>query len=81
MYLKVNRVCGRDFSIEVGVHQGFVLSPLLFIIVIEALSRKFDDRELPWELLYADDFVLLADSENDLKRKLPRWNNRLEPKE
>ena len=78
--VKVNGVGGRDFPVEVGVHQGSVLSPLLFIIVMEALSRRFDDRGLPWELLYADDLVLLADSEDDLKRKLQRWKNGLEEK-
>ena len=47
---------------KVGVHQGSVLSPLLFIIVMEALSRTFREG-LPMELLYADDLVLMADSE------------------
>ena len=35
------RVNGREskaFSVRVGVHQGSVLSPLLFIIILEALS-------------------------------------------
>ena len=35
---------GREnnaFSVMVGVHQGSVLSPLLFIIVLEASSREF----------------------------------------
>ena len=73
--VKVNGVGGRDFPVEVGIHQGSVLSPLLFIIVMEVLSRRFDDRGLPWELLYADDLVLLAESEDDLKRKLQRWKN------
>ena len=71
--VKVNGVGGRDFPVEVGVHQGSVLSPLLFIIVMEALSRTFSDRGLPWELLYADDLVLLADTEDELKEKLQRW--------
>ena len=44
------------------------------------LSKRFDDRGLPWELLYADDLVLLADSEEDLKRKLQRWKSGLEAK-
>ena len=53
--VKVNGVGGRDFPVEVGVHQGSVLSPLLFIIVMEALSKRFDPTEdCAWELLYAD---------------------------
>ena len=30
-----------EFGVGVGVHQGSVLSPLLFILVLEALSREF----------------------------------------
>ena len=29
----------EEFKVKVTVHQGSVLSPLLFIIVLEALSR------------------------------------------
>ena len=46
---------------KVGVHQGSVLSPLLFTIVLEALSREFR-AGVPWEDLYADDLVIIADS-------------------
>ena len=42
-------------------------------------TRKFDDRGLPWKL-YGDDLVVMADSEDDLKRKTQRWENRLEAK-
>ena len=35
-----------------GMHQGSALSPLLFVIVMEAISREFRVA-LPWELLYA----------------------------
>jgi len=38
------------------MHQGSALSPLLFVAVMEALSREFNVT-LPWELLYADDLV------------------------
>ena len=31
----------EEFGVGVGVHQGSVLSPLLFIIVLEVLSREF----------------------------------------
>ena len=46
---------------KVGVHQGSVLSPLLFIIVLEAMSREFRCG-VPWEDLYADDLVIIAES-------------------
>ena len=42
------RVCEGYSEVKVGVHQGSVLSPLLFIIVLEALSREFRSG-VPWE--------------------------------
>ena len=30
-----------EFEVKVGVHQDSVLSPLVFIIVLEALSQEF----------------------------------------
>jgi len=45
------------------MHQGSALSPLLFVIVMEALSREFKVA-LPWEL-YADDLVVIAETDED----------------
>ena len=76
------RVNGREskaFSVRVGVHQGSVLSPLLFIIVLEALSREFREG-LPMELLYADDLVLVAETEELLMEKLRKWKKGMELK-
>jgi hypothetical protein len=77
--VKVNGKESVGFEVKVGVHQGSVLSPLLFIIVLEALSRQFRVG-LPMELLYADDLVLLADSEEELVKKLNTWKSGLEEK-
>ena len=55
-----------------GVHQGSVLSPLLFIIVSEALSREFPTG-CPWELLYADDLMISAGSKEELLVKVKTW--------
>ena len=65
--VSINGTAGDAFGVKVGVHQGSVLSPLLFIIVMEALSRDFRVG-LPWELLYADDMALIAESLVDLER-------------
>ena len=65
----VNGCHSDPFKVTVGVHQGSVLSLLLFIIVMEALSREFR-VSFPWELLYADDPAILSESLVDLKNRL-----------
>ena len=54
-----------------------MLRPLLFILVLEALSRGFH-TDRPWELLYADDLVIIASSEQELKKRLGAWKKRME---
>jgi hypothetical protein len=77
--VKVQGEGTESFEVRVGVHQGSVLSPLLFVMVMEALSR--DCREgLPFELLYADDLVLMAESREELAGKLGVWKKSLEAK-
>ena len=39
--VRVGEGYNEEFEVKVGVPQGSVLSPLLLIIVIEALSREF----------------------------------------
>ena len=58
---------------------GSVLSPLLFLIVMEAVTREVREG-LPWELLYADDLVLVAESWEELKEKLIKWKSAMEKK-
>ena len=44
---------------KVGLHQGSVLSPLLFAAVMYVVSSEARSG-LPSELLYADDLVFMA---------------------
>ena len=39
----------KSFEIKVGMHQGSALSPLFFMIVMEAISREFRVA-LPWDV-------------------------------
>jgi len=67
----------NGFEVKVGMHQGSALSPLLFVIVMEALSREFKIA-LPWELLYADDLVVIAETKDDLIKRLNEWKDFVE---
>ena len=75
MYANVwSHVCvgegySEEFEMRVSVHQGSVLCPLLFITVLEVLSREFHS-EVPWEVLYADDLVIIAESLEECARWL-----------
>ena len=77
--VRVENSYSDSFGVNVGVHQGSVLSPLLFIIVLEALSQEFRTG-CPWEILYADDLVIIAESLDELLRKLATWKQKLETK-
>ena len=68
-YVSVSEGYIEVFEVKVGVHQCSVLSMLLFIIVLEALSRKFRSG-LPWEDLNADDLVIIAESLEECDRRL-----------
>ena len=54
--MRVNGQCSEEFGVGVGVHQGSV-----FILVLEALSCEFRTG-VPWELMYADDLAVIADT-------------------
>jgi len=44
---------------------------------MEALSREFRVA-LPWELLYPDDLVVIAETEDYLIKRLNEWNDNVE---
>ena len=77
--VRVNGQLSDEFEVKVGVHQGSVLSPLLFILVLEALSREFRTG-VPWELLYADDLVIIANSLEELIARFKAWKDGMEQK-
>ena len=65
-------VLSEDFPIEVEVHQGSTLSPLLFILVIEEATKECGGGSIR-ELLYVDDLVLTAESKEEVERKFVDW--------
>ena len=77
--VRVGSSYSEEFGVGVGVHQGSVLSPLLFIIVLEALSRDFRVG-VPWKLLFADDLVIIATSLEECIDRVKAWKEAMESK-
>ena len=75
--------CGNtlsdSFPVHVGVHQGSVLSPLLFAVVIDVLSEDCRKDGL-WNLLYADDLVLMCETIEELEELVLAWKVAFEGK-
>ena len=69
----------QEFEVKAVVHQRALLSPLLFIIVLEAMSREFI-AGVPWEDKYADDPVIIADFLEECVRRLLIWKEAMEKK-
>ena len=75
--VKVKAGISEEFEIGVGVHQGSGLSPLLFIVVMNEVTKEGLEQDL-WELLYADDIVLTARTKNEVIEKFNKWKKLLE---
>ena len=60
----------EDFKVTVGLHQGSALSPLLFAIMKDCLTKEIQG-EAPWDMLFANDVVINAEREN--RRQSKGW--------
>ena len=77
--MRVGDEYSNSYDVRVGVHQSSALSPLLFVIVLEALSMEFRTGCL-WEILYADDLMISAQPVDELLVKLRIWRSEIEKK-
>ena len=69
----------HEFSVNVGVHQGSVLLPLLFAIVVDAVAERVRDGSIN-EILYANNLVLVGETMEYLMDKFLRWKEAFERK-
>ena len=62
--VKSKRGTSEHFEVGIGLHQGWALSPFLFIMLVDTISQDVRN-ELPWELLYADDLAIIDVASTD----------------
>ncbi|GJY48879.1 ataxia telangiectasia mutated family protein [Tanacetum coccineum] len=67
------------FPVDVGLHQGSAISPYLFTLILDELSRGIQES-IPWCLICADDIVLVSDTPDGLNGRLEQWREMLENK-
>lgn len=68
-----------DFPIKIGLHQGSALSPYIFTLVMDEITKDIQG-DIPWCMLFADDVVLIDESRVGVDRKLEVWRHTLESK-
>jgi hypothetical protein len=69
----------NDFPIHIGLHQGSALSPYLFTLVMDEVTRDIQGG-IPWCMLFADDAVLVGESRTRVDQKLELWRRTSEAK-
>ena len=70
--LRVGSGLSEEFSVKVGVHQGSVLSPLLFAMVIDEVRENVRKGWMK-QILYAADLVLLGKTMEELRENYDEW--------
>ena len=69
---RVGRDMSKEFEVKVGLHQGSVLSLLVFAIMVDMVTESVRNG-LMSEMLYVDDLVL-SETMEGLRKKF--WNGR-----
>jgi hypothetical protein len=69
----------NDFSINIVLHEASALSPYLFALVMDEVTRDIQGG-IHWCILFADDVVLVDESRTGVDQKLELWRRTLEAK-
>ena len=64
----------NEFQVNIDLRQGSALSPLLFIPVMEIISRKITTTDALRKIMYADDLVTVAEHREESQGALDEWN-------
>ena len=69
--VKVEYTRSEPFDVKDGVHQGSILSSLLFALVMDEVTQNIREGVVK-EMLYADNLVLVGDNWKEVKSRYIR---------
>ena len=77
--MKAGTHLSEEFGANFNVHQGTVLSPLLFAIVIDVVTNELKECTL-LEILCADDLLFMSGTNGETEEKKFGFKRALESK-
>ena len=76
--LKVEGEDSKKLAVRVGIHQGSILSPFIFAVVMDVMTEEVAKEGCA--LMYADDLVLICETKEEARQRFVAWRNVLENK-
>ena len=70
----------ESFKVKVGLHQGSVLSPFLFAVIMDRITDEVK-REPLWTILFPDNTVIYKETREEVEQRLECWRYVLERRE
>ena len=70
--VRVGLELSEEFEVKVGVHQGSMLPPLVFAIMVDVVTESVRNS-LSSEMSYTDDLVLTSKTMEGLREKFWKW--------
>ena len=65
------------FQVRFGLHQGSVLSPFLFAVIMDRLMDEVR-REPPWTMPFGNDIAISGETKKEVEQRLESWKYALE---
>ena len=58
----------KEFAVRVGIHQGSILSPFIFAVVMDVVTEEVAKKG--HTLMYADDLVLICERKEEARQEI-----------
>ena len=78
LQVKVEGENSREFTVRVGIHQGSILLPFIFVVVMDVVTEEVVKKGRA--LMHADDLVRICETKEEARQRFVASRNVLESK-